>query len=224
MTRRYGLLLCLALTACAGDAARRGDEAAGMPADSGATLVYQCNDYRFVARPAADAIALWLDDGYTVLPRVPGASGTLYEEGDVAFWSKGDETILTVAGESFQNCHPDPARAPWEDARLRGVDFRGAGDSPAWYLEIQGERQLLFVAGEGMQRVLLTDPVAQAVGAGRIYQGMAGGHALRVEIVDERCTGVPGADTFPSRVVVTLDGVGYRGCGERLLNPWEDLE
>ena len=117
--KRCIILFCLSLTACAGDDARHSQFAdrTNIQTDQrplATTLVYDCTDYEFVARPGPDEIALWLEDRYIVLPHVRSGSGALYENGDVSFWSKGDEAMLTVAGKSYQNCHLRPSQVPWE--------------------------------------------------------------------------------------------------------------
>ncbi len=225
MKWRYVLYFCLLLTACGGDDARRSQAAGGTETGSQATtLVYACNGYEFVARRGPGAMALWLEDRYIVLAQVSSESGSEYEKEDVSFWSNGDEAMLTVAGQSYQNCHLLPARVPWEDARRRGVEFRGVGNEPGWYLEIQGGRQLLFVGDYGSQRVLVPYAGAERVGPARVYHGAAAAHDLRVEIVDEPCVDTMSGEAFPSRVAVTFDGTAYQGCGQTLDYPWVELE
>jgi uncharacterized membrane protein len=223
---RHSLVMCFLLSACAGEDALRTpstqpDQAGPAPS---ATLVYACNDYEFVARVGTGTMTLWLEDGDIVLPQVRSASGTLYEEGDITFWSKGNEAMLTVAGQSYQNCHLAPERVPWEDARRRGVDFRAIGNEPPWYVEIQSGRQMLFVVDYGMRRILVPDTGARNVGATRVFQGASGGHNLRLEIVDEPCADSMSGETFPARVTATLDGTTYQGCGQDLDHPWQDPE
>jgi membrane-bound inhibitor of C-type lysozyme len=227
LKRRYAMLICLSLTACGGEDARRGQAAdsADLQPDAiplATTLVYECNGYEFIARHGAGEIALWLEDRYVVLAQVRSASGALYEEGEVSFWSKGDEAMLTVDEQIYQNCHLVPARVPWEDARRRGVDFRGVGNEPGWSLEIQDGRQLLFVGQYGAQRVMVPAAVAENVGPARVYHGATGTYDLRVEIVDEPCADTMSGETFPSQVTVTLDNTAYQGCGQHLDYPWEE--
>lgn len=229
MKWRYVVFFCLLLTACGGDDARRNQSAEGTDTVShehalATTLVYECNGYEFVASLSAGAMALWLQDRYVVLAQVSSESGTEYEKDDVSFWSKGDEAMLTVAGQSYQNCHLAPARVPWEDARRRGVEFRGVGNEPGWYLEIQSGRQLLFVGDYGSQRVLVPDAGEERVGPARVYHGADAAHDLRVEIVDEPCADTMSGEMFPSRVAVTLNSIVYQGCGQTLDYPWEELE
>jgi membrane-bound inhibitor of C-type lysozyme len=220
------LLFCFSLAACGGDDARRSESLglADFTPDErplATTLVYECNGYEFVARLGPGEMALWLEDRYVILSQVRSASGTLYEEGDISFWSKGDEAMLTVAGQNYQNCHLLPERVPWEDARRRGVKFRAAGNEPGWYLEIQGGRQLLFVADYGLQRVMVSDPVEERIDPAHVYHGTTGVDDLRVVIVDVPCFDTMSGDAFPSHVEVTLNGVTYPGCGRSLDYPWE---
>ena len=104
------------------------------------TLVYECPDeYEFVARVGPGEMAVWLEGRYLVLSRVRSASGAKYQEGDVVFWLKGDEALLSDGEQQHRNCLLVPARAPWEDARRRGVAFRAVGTEPGWHLEISAE-------------------------------------------------------------------------------------
>ncbi len=229
MKWRYITLYCLLLAACGGDAARHSQSAQstdmqpdGFPLAT--TLVYGCSDYEFVARLSPEEIALWLDDQYVILPRIDSDSGEFYEAGDVSFRSEGEEAMLTVAGQNYQNCHLLPERGPWENARRRGVDFRGVGNEPSWYLEIQSGRQLLFVGDYGAQRVMVPDTGGEIEGPARVYHGAIGEHDLRIEIVDQPCADTMSGEQFPSRVKVLLNNTAYEGCGQPLDYPWEELE
>mgnify|MGYP000272675929 CR=1 FL=1 len=229
MKLQFLALLCLSLVACGGQATRWnlvGDAPELQPDERplATTLVYDCNGYEFIARLGQGEMALWLPDRYVVLPQRRSASGTLYEEGDTSFWSKGDEAMLTVAEQIYQNCHLAPARVPWEDARRRGVDFRAVGNEPGWYLEIHSGRQLLFVGEFGAQRVLVPAAVEETVGLVRVYHGATATHDVRIEIVDQPCADSMSGETFPSRVAVTLDSSVYQGCGQHLDYPWDRLE
>jgi uncharacterized membrane protein len=224
LKRQYTLLLCLLLTACGGTAARHNESAREQDQTSpGAFLVYECNGYEFVARRGAAEMALWLEDGYVVLPQGADDSGTVYEDGDVSFWSDGDEAMLTVAGQDYQNCRLRTERVPWEDARQRGVEFRAVGNEPGWYLEIQGSR-LLFVGQHGTTRIMVPDAVAQHAGRARVYRGATGTQQLQVDIEDQPCADSMSGESFSSRVTVRVDGAAYQGCGQALESPSTELE
>ncbi len=191
------------------------------PRPLGKTLVYECADYEFVARLGPGEMAVWLEDRYLILSQVRAASGVKYEEGDTVFWMKGEEASLLLDGQRFTDCQLNPARAPWEDARRRGVDFRAVGNEPGWYLEIQAGRQLLFVGDYGMQRVLLPDPGEQQIGDQRVYHAAGEGNELRVQISVETCSDSMKGETFSASVLLQLNGVEYRGCGMMLDHPWQ---
>lgn len=229
MPFRICVLMCLSLAACSSY-----NPLQALSADStdfhpderplATTLVYDCNGYDFVARLGPGEIAMWLPDRYVILSQVRSASGTLYEEGDIAFWSKGGEAMLTVAGNSYMNCQLQPARVPWEDARRRGVDFRGVGNEPGWHIEIQSGRQLLFVSGYGTERVLVPDPTETKTEDTRVYKGVSGGRDLQVDIVEQPCVDTMSSEQFPQRVAVLFGNRRYEGCGQYLEYPWEDFD
>jgi putative lipoprotein len=229
MRYRLCLLLCLLVPGCAVSDLLQppAAEEPGFQPDErplATTLVYDCDDYEFVARLGPGEMALWLPDQYIVLPQVRSASGTLYEEGDISFWSKGDDAMLTVADQIYQQCQLQPQRVPWEDARRRGVDFRAIGNEPGWFLEIQSGKQLLFVYGYGIQRALVPGPTEDNTDTVRMYSGMSGEHELQVEIVEQTCSDNMSGEQFPNRVVVIFDDTRYEGCGQDLEYLWEEQE
>lgn len=187
------------------------------------TLVFECNDnYSFIARVGPGEIALWLEDRHQVLGQVRSASGSKYEDGTTVFWSKGSVATLTVDGQKHSECVLAPARAPWEDARRRGVDFRATGNEPGWHLEMQRDRQILFVGHYGRQRVF-TPWVEAKVNddVGQSYHAVTEAHDLRVDILQETCRDTMSDSVFSHTVRVLLDGSQLQGCGMWLEHPWE---
>ena len=226
MRALYLVFISLLLTACGGEDSRREQPPTvtdwnNDPRPLGKTLVYECADYEFIARLGPGEMAVWLQDRYLILSQVRSASGVKYEEGDTVFWMKGQEATLLLDGQRFTDCRLNPARAPWEDARRRGVNFRAVGNEPGWYLEIHAGRQLLFVGDYGMQRVMAPDPGEQREGDRRRYHAVDGNIDLQVEIVDQSCNDSMKGDSFPSRVSVRLNGTEYQGCGRDLDYPWQ---
>jgi putative lipoprotein len=223
----YPMCIVLSLVACGGDANRYSASAESTDFEPderpiATTLVYTCNDYEFVARLGPGEMALWLPERYVILSQVGSASGTLYEEEEVSFWSRGEEAMLTVGEQHYKNCHLRPDRVAWEDARRRGVDFRGVGSDPGWSLEIRRGRQLLFMFDHGTQRILVPNQTEHGDGSMSVYAGATETQDLRVEIVDVPCVDAVSGNIFPSEVVVTFTGTGYHGCGQDLYYPWTD--
>lgn len=226
MTHRIlAALLVLLTVACGGNTLREGgggsmDDYSPDPRPLGKTMVYECADYEFIARLGPGEMAVWLEDRYIILSRVRSASGVKYEEGSTVFFSKGDEAMLELDGERYTSCELAPARAPWEDARRRGVNFRAVGNEPGWHLEIQQGRQILFVSDYGMRRVMVPDPGEKLDGEVRIFHATTDSHDLRVHIVEEDCRDTMKGDRYPSEVSVQINGKLYLGCGRDLEIPW----
>ena len=218
------LTICIALAGCGSGPLRASDPGADFQPDGrplASTLVYDCNGFDFIARLGPGEMALWLPDRYVVLSQVRSASGTKYQEGDIEFWSKGDEAILTLGSEQYMGCTLQPWRVPWEDARRRGVDFRAIGNEPGWSLEIQAGQHLLFTGDTGMRRRLTPDPGALVQGQRRRWHAVTEAVDLQVEVIDEPCVDTLSGETFPSGVTVTLDGETLYGCGRELDHPWQ---
>jgi putative lipoprotein len=180
------------------------------------TVVYDCNGFEFVTRLGPGEMALWLPQRYLVLSQVRSASGAKYQEGDVVFWSKGDEAMLQVGDVEYQECRLQPERAPWADARRRGVDFRAVGNEPGWHLEIQDGRQLLYVGDYGEQRVSTPDPGVQVAGQSRSYRARTEAAELSVDILETPCFDTMSGEAFPAAVTATVNGRQLHGCGRDL--------
>ena len=227
MLSRLALVYLLLLGACASGEGSQASAAEGAkdflpdPRPMGSTLVYECLGYEFVARIGPGEMAVWLDDRYLILSQVRSASGVKYQEDEVIFWTKGEEATLFLNGQQHSDCRLAPGRAPWEDARRRGVNFRAVGNEPGWYLEIRDGAQILYVGDYGMNRVMTPDPGAQDVATGRVYHAITEANELIVEVVDEACTDTMKGDSFPAQVMVTLNGDTLRGCGMTLDFPWQ---
>jgi putative lipoprotein len=186
------------------------------PQPAGQTLVYECGEFDFVVRSGAGEVALYLPDDYRVLGQVRSASGSKYAAGDIVFWSKGDEAMLDVGTRKYRGCQLNRMRAPWEDARRRGVDFRAVGQEPGWVLEIRHDGNMLMEADYGSRRVLLDTPEPDMLDDGERFEATDGEHRMSVEIHYAHCNDAMSGAVYSSRVTVILDGREYRGCGEAL--------
>ena len=119
------------------------------------TYVYECSDgTRFTARIEGEKIWLFLPNQTLSLPHVPSGSGAKYREGVIMFWSKGDEAMLEVGKKRHVHCKNNRAEAIWEDAKLRGVDFRAVGNEPGWHLELTAGEKVVFVGDYGTTRTV----------------------------------------------------------------------
>ena len=83
------------------------------------------------------------------------------------------------------------------------------------------DRNILFVAAYGSERVLLPTPEAELLETGERYRVSARGRALVVDIELRHCVDSMSGEVFTNRVKVSLDGTVYQGCGTGLEADWE---
>jgi uncharacterized membrane protein/membrane-bound inhibitor of C-type lysozyme len=216
-----GSLLLLATAACTGPV---GTSPSPSPPPAAArpparTFAYECpSGPGFVARVEAGVAWLFLPGRTIRLAAAPSASGARFEGEGMVFWSRGERAMLEVAGQPPAECRNDPARAVWEDAKLRGVDFRATGNEPAWYLELSERQRIVLVTGMGAQRTELVagPPETDAAARRAVYLAAGGGHRLRLVIEGGPCQDSMSDEAFEARVMVKLDEAEYRGCGRAL--------
>lgn len=186
------------------------------PPSAAATRVYRCaGGFRFVTRSEPQRVWLFLPERTMSLPQVPAGSGALYSDGRATLRVTGDEAALDLEGRSHGECVNQESEVVWEDARLRGVDFRAEGDGPAFTLEIDG-RWIVFVEEDAGRQVF---PAGQSAaieeGAPIVYESQVEKHRIRIEIARRTCAGRGGA-VLPATVLVKLDERTFRGCGRSL--------
>ena len=196
-------------------------ESAPPQADRPRTSVYVCGDLEFVIQDAREGSHLWLPlrfgRPYLFLPRVSSDSG-LERAGDgVVVWTRGEQAGLEVDGEVHADCVRDARRSIWEDAKLRGVDFRAVGNEPGWSLEIDPER-IRLVADYGARELSLPRPEPEVDAEGRrtTYRAQSRSTSLVVVLEGSGCTDTMSGERFETRVRVVLDGQTYQGCGRPL--------
>lgn len=194
--------------------------AAAAPAP-GRTFVFDCyGDVSFTVRTGPGEMALWLPpalgDRYLVLSATPAASGARYQEGDTVFWSRGELATLEAQGQRFVDCKSSPAKAPWADAKRRGVTLRALGNEPAWTFEVQGRDRLIVTTDVGATRTELPWSVPTVAGARTTYDAATGEHSLTAVVERTACVDTMSGEAFEAAVSLTLDGKTLRGCGRFL--------
>ena len=187
--------------------------------DDAKTYVYECSDgFEFVARVQAEKAWLFLPGETVNLPHVPSASGAKYSEDQITYWSKGDEAFLEIGDKKHPDCKNNRALAIWEDAKLRGVDFRAIGNEPGWNLEIIKGDLIVFLSNYGQNRYEFNAPEPSIDRPARtsIYNIQNDKHELSVIIKGRRCRDTMSGEAFETTVTVILDGKKYQGCGKAL--------
>lgn len=183
------------------------------------TYVYECNDgHSFTARVEADRVRLVLTDQTISLPMVPSDSGMKFSDGTVTFQIEGDEAWLVVGDEIYRGCQSNLARAVWESAKLRGIDFRAVGNEPGWSLEINHGGSLLFITNYGEDRYVFATPipVTNEQSGTTIYLVQDAEHKMTVILRDEQCQDDMSGEAFDTAVTLIFDGKRLKGCGKAL--------
>lgn len=196
---------------------------AGAPQTTGPAVepqlnwAWNCADGRYlVTSHKDDALWLFLPDRTEQLALEVSGSGAKYSTAAISFWSKGDDATLTE-GEASTNCRLDRRASIWEDAKLRGADFRGQGNEPGWHLELFSGQASVLVTDYGQRRETFTAGDAVTVGANSIYSGLTtDGDAIRVVLAPGPCQDSMADEDFATGVRVELDGIVLNGCGNPL--------
>ena len=183
------------------------------------TYVYECGDgYSFIARIEAEKAWLFLPFQTISLPYVSSASGLEYSNGSAHYWPEGDKAVLAVDSETHRGCRNNRAKAIWEHAKLRGVDFRAVGNEPGWYLEISQSHNIVFVGDYGKTRYEFAtpEPVLDQHVHTTTYEVHDDAHSMTIVLKGERCHDSMSGEPFETTVSVILDGKHLRGCGKPL--------
>lgn len=164
---------------------------------------------------AAETATLSWSGHRHVLPQVEAASGARYaDDAGNEFWNKGDEATLTLAGTAPLQCGITDDVSPWDEARARGVAFRGIGTEPGWMVEVDGgEAPALRAQLDYGERSLEAGPVEVAAD-GTGYSGTADdGTVVDVVVVTGDCSDGMSDQTYPARVQLTVGDRVLHGCG-----------
>ena len=78
------------------------------PVPIGKSFEYYCAGVTFIVRVGPGEVALWIPSesggGYRVLSRAPSETGRLFVDGEVSFWSRGEEAEIRIGDYSYPNC------------------------------------------------------------------------------------------------------------------------
>jgi len=189
------------------------------PGRQGQTFVYECDDgSQFTARVEGEKVWLFLSSGTVSLPHVEAASGAKFSDGAATYWTKGESAMLERPDHARTECKNNRRKAVWEDAKLRGADFRAVGNEPGWSLELSRDYGIVFVTNYGSDKYTfaLPEPVSDTRAGTTLYSVSGDGHELSVLLKSGPCLDTMSDEQYETKVKVTFDGTELNGCGRPL--------
>ncbi len=179
--------------------------------------VWLCSDKRTVTLYPQGANADILDRGCQMpLTRVPAASGVRYENGAALFHEKGNEAVLQRKPGPSLSCREITLMSQIEDARIRGVTWRGHGVDGDWHIDVGPGPGLTLVRAGAPPLVFarptsVSDPNTNTT----VYSAKQGNSTLSLKLTDLKCSDKAG-NTLPGSADAVLDGTTLEGCGVAL--------
>jgi putative lipoprotein len=150
------------------------------------------------------------------LPQVLAASGVRYSDGDFTFWTKGDTATFQRGTGPEVACREVRAKSLVEDARARGVLYRGIGNEPGWTVEVGPNDRLQLVTDYGEKRLEFAGATVANDDGTMVYAARAGDDAIKVSVKQEACVDDMAGTNFDHRMVVEYGGKTLRGCAVAL--------
>ncbi len=173
-------------------------------------LVYRCDHSRHFVVEIRPGSAFVFFPG--INRKLPALGGSQYGDGQVKLDLTGSVS-LTTAVETLTNCINDRRSAIWEEAKLRGVDFRAVGNEPGWVMELSGNHaNLRLDYGTRVIDVELSSPVVDDSERKTRFKSPE----IEVMIEGSRCSDVMSGESFEAVVEVKVGKRLYKGCGRAL--------
>jgi len=164
-----------------------------------------------------NAVTLELHEGSRRLEHVPGGSGAKYADRTIEFWTKGGAGLFEHKPAAQVKCTENRARSLMEDARARGVVFRGLGNEPGWMVEVGPLANLVFETNYGAERHEFTGATSTGdVVSGRTYHAEQAGRTIDVAVKHATCKDAMSGEPYEYSFRVTFAGATVQGCGTRL--------
>lgn len=122
-----------------------------------------------------------------------------------------------LAGCQSPSASTDIDSSAWQDAKARGLVFRGVGNEPGWWVEVGAEAPPTLTATlDYGERTLQVDAL-QVEGDGLGYTGTtADGAAVRLALSRAACNDGMSDERYQVRASLTVDERRYTGCGRFL--------
>ena len=106
----------------------------------------------------------------------------------------------------------------WKQKQSEGVDFIGVGTEPFWSLEIDNEKMVQFKLSDWKKPIIVAVQKPIVTKDSTLYTLSSEGMPLRVIIYPQFCSDGMSDFLYQYKVVVSLKGNTYKGCGVMLGN------
>ncbi|WP_368563915.1 YbaY family lipoprotein [Pseudoxanthomonas sp. UTMC 1351] len=174
------------------------------------TQVYDAKGPPFAFALPFDAGKLRENGSYGLHASLRDAEGTLW------FVTDTPTPVVPASGDPVE-LRMVRASSPWDDAKSRGIGFRGIGTEPGWLVEVgRGESPSLHAEldyGERKIDVARTEVLTDG------FRGKsADGLAVSLKIVKETCSDGMSDVVYPASMTLTISDQTYRGCGRFLFD------
>lgn len=188
------------------------------PAPTASVTRWRCGEILVTANYHDEKADLSFSGRNLRLPIARSGSGARYadDQGN-ELWSKGQEAMLTLAGQEKRDCAVTQKTSPWDDAKARGIVFRAIGQEPGWWVEIgSGDSPSLHAELDYGQRkidIAHTQGISSTPGfGGKTSDGID--VVLRTKL--EPCSDAMSGEPFEASAELTVAGKVYQGCGAYL--------
>lgn len=221
-SRIPAIMFVLAFTAAGGCRTTAPDAAqSGAPRNALQAHVWQCADgstlnTRNIASPPA--ISIRSGNETRTLPQVRAASGVRYEDAAMQFWTRGNEAAFERKPGKTVECREIRSQSLLEDARVRGISFRGTGNEPGWLLEIGPGDRVMFEDGYGSMRVVFQSLPPRNTGqpGETVHESTSSAQRLKITLQRKICADTMSDEVFPYTVHIETEGAKRNGCGMAL--------
>lgn len=130
---------------------------------------------------------------------------------------RADGTLAMTADNAAQLLFRRQESASLQDARARGVDFRGIGQEPGWVAEVTEGGKITAVLDYGAKTLELPAPrPATADDGAVVYDASTDTDHLILHIRQKICIDAMSGESHPSTVELVVNDKPYRGCGDWL--------
>ena len=130
---------------------------------------------------------------------------------------RADGTLVLSTGDAKQLVFRRLESAGLQDARARGVDFRGVGQEPGWVVEVKEGEQITANLDYGATSLHLPTPAAETAPDGaQIYDASTDTDHLLLTIRRKICVDPMSGESHQATVQLQVNEKSYQGCGDWL--------